>query len=197
MRAAVVVADILAQDALGVALAEDEDVIEAVATKCPDQTLANSVRQRRSRRRAKASHPETTKPSTERRVVNAVAVEQQEARWRVADCLDHALRDPRARRVRGHPNVDNPAALERDNNERVERLEMHGDHREEVAGPNLRGVVPEKGRPALSAAAGQVLWAILADRARRYTPAELRELAGNPVLAPQPVLSPHAPDEVA
>jgi hypothetical protein len=71
-----------------------------------------------------------------------------------------------------------------------------GTHREQIAGPNLRPVVPEKGRPALSAAAGQVLWAILGDRARRYTPADLRELAGNPVLASQAVLSPHTPDEV-
>jgi hypothetical protein len=31
MRAAVVIADVLAQDALGVALAEDHDVVETVA----------------------------------------------------------------------------------------------------------------------------------------------------------------------
>jgi hypothetical protein len=49
MRAAVVVADVLAQNALGVALAEDQDVIEAVATERSHQALTNRVCQRRPR----------------------------------------------------------------------------------------------------------------------------------------------------
>ena len=56
-------------------------------------------------------------------------------------------------------------------------------------------MVPEKDSPGLTATTLQVLWAVLRDRARRDAPAELRELAGNPVLAPQAVLSPHTPDE--
>jgi hypothetical protein len=46
---AVVVAEVLAQDALGMAFAEDHDVVKAVATKRPNQTFANRVRQRRPR----------------------------------------------------------------------------------------------------------------------------------------------------
>jgi hypothetical protein len=46
--------------------------------------------------------------------------------------------------MRGDIYVDDPAALEGDDDERIERLEMHGDHDEEVGGPNLRSVVPEK-----------------------------------------------------
>src|SRR5580693_9320891 len=99
------------------------------------------------------------------------------------------------RRVRGDTHVHDPAALERDDNERVERLEVHGDHREEIAGPYIGGVAPEKGSPGSTAATLQVLRAVLRDRARRDAPAELRELASNPVLAPQAVLSPHPPDE--
>ena len=56
-------------------------------------------------------------------------------------------------------------------------------------------MIAEKGRPALPAASRQVSRAVLGDRARRDVPAELCELAGNPVLAPQAVLSPNAPDE--
>ena len=48
MGAAVVVADVFAQDAFGVPLAEEQDVIEAVATERPNQALANRVRLRRS-----------------------------------------------------------------------------------------------------------------------------------------------------
>jgi hypothetical protein len=97
--------------------------------------------------------------------------------------------------VGGDTDVDDPAALEGDDDERVKGLEMHRDDGEEVAGPNLRGVVTEKGHPVLPAATRQVLRPVLGDRARRDTPAELRELAGNPVLSPQAVLSPHTPDE--
>jgi hypothetical protein len=141
MRAAVVVADVLAQNALGVALAEDQHVIEAVATERSHQALANRVGQRRSGRREKAPHPEAAKPHAEARVVDAVAVVQQIAWRRVADSFDHSLRYPRTRRVRGDTHVDDPAALEGDDDQRVERLEVHSDHREQVASPNLRGVV--------------------------------------------------------
>jgi hypothetical protein len=120
----------------------------------------------------------------------------QQIAWRgVADGLDHALSDPRARRVRGDTDVDDPAALEGGDDEPVKGPEVDCDHREEVARPSLRRMVPEKGSPGLTAATLQVLWAVLRDRARRDAPAELRELAGNPVLAPQEVLSPHTPDE--
>ena len=133
MGAALVVAEVLTQDALGLALAEDHDVVQAVATKCPNQTLADGVRQRRPGRREKASHPETTEPSPDARIVDAVTVAQQIAWRRVADRLDHALCEPRARRML---HVDDPAALEGDDDERVKRLEVHGDQCEEVAGPN-------------------------------------------------------------
>jgi hypothetical protein len=77
------------------ALADDHDVVHAVATKRPDQTLAGGVGQRRPERREKASHPETTEPSPEARVVVAVAVAQHIAWRRVAHRLDHAMGDPR------------------------------------------------------------------------------------------------------
>jgi hypothetical protein len=66
MRAPVVIADVLAQDALGVTFAEDQDVVETVAPERPHQALANSIRQRRSGRRQKTSHPEAAEPGTKR-----------------------------------------------------------------------------------------------------------------------------------
>jgi hypothetical protein len=99
MRAAVVIADVLAQDALGVALAEDYHVVETVATERPHQALANRVRQRRSWRREKTSHSEAAEPGTETRIVDAVAVVQQIARGRVGDGLNARLGVTR-RRIR-------------------------------------------------------------------------------------------------
>ncbi len=59
------------------ALAEDHDVVHAVATKRANQTLADGVSERRPGRREKASHPETTESSPEARIVDAVTVAQQ------------------------------------------------------------------------------------------------------------------------
>jgi hypothetical protein len=73
MRAAVVVADVFAQDALGAPLAEEQDVIEAVATERPNQALANRVCLWRSWRREEAPHPKTAEPRAETRIVDAIA----------------------------------------------------------------------------------------------------------------------------
>jgi enoyl-CoA hydratase/carnithine racemase len=95
VRAAVVAADVFAQDALGVALAEEQEVIEAVATERPNQALANRVGLRRSGRRAEAPHPKTVEPRAEARIVDAIAVVQQIARgasptaWTMR-CATHA-----------------------------------------------------------------------------------------------------------
>jgi len=91
MWSAVVVAEVFAQDALSVAFAEDQNVVEAVATERPHETLAYCVPQRCSGRRGKAFHPEATEPPPEARVIDAVAVVQQIAWRRVTDGLDHAL----------------------------------------------------------------------------------------------------------
>ena len=56
---------------------------------------------------------------------------QQIAWGGVADGLDHALSDPRARRVRGDTDVDDLAALEGGDDEPVEGPEVDGDHSEE------------------------------------------------------------------
>jgi hypothetical protein len=76
MRAAVVIADALVQDSLGVALAEDHHVVEAVATERPHQALANRVGHRRSGRRKEAPHSKTAQPHAEAPVVDAVSVVQ-------------------------------------------------------------------------------------------------------------------------
>jgi hypothetical protein len=96
MGAALVIADVLAQDALGMALAEDQDVIEAVATECPHEALANRVCQWRSGRRQKTPHPEAAEPHAKARVVDAVAVVQQirggaSPTASIMRCATHAL----------------------------------------------------------------------------------------------------------
>jgi hypothetical protein len=144
MGAAVVIVDVLANDALGLALVEDQDVIEAVARERPHQALANRVCHRCPGRRKEASHPKTAQPPSEARVVDAVSVVQQIAWRRVADGLDHALCYPRARRMRGDTYVDDPTALKGHDDEPVEGPEVDGDHSEEVASPTCEAWLRRK-----------------------------------------------------
>jgi hypothetical protein len=76
MGAAVVIADVLANDALSASVVEDQDVIEAVATERPHQALANRVGHRRSGRRKEAPHSKTAQPHAEAPIVDAVSVVQ-------------------------------------------------------------------------------------------------------------------------
>jgi hypothetical protein len=74
MGAAVVVADELAQDAFGVPLVADDNVVEAFPPKGADHSFAKRVRLGRSRRREQALGAETFHPLAEPRAVDRVAI---------------------------------------------------------------------------------------------------------------------------
>src|SRR5215475_6212061 len=57
--------------------------------------------------------------------------------------------DPNGRRMRGHIDVEDPAALMLDDKETVQNSEGHGRHGEEVEGDDRLAVVANKGQPPL------------------------------------------------
>jgi hypothetical protein len=65
--------------------------------------------------------------------------------------------------MRGDADVHDLSAFEREDYEAVEHLEPETYDSEEVAGPDLRGVIAHEGRPGLTAAAVEVAWSILGD----------------------------------
>ena len=142
-------------------------MIEAVAPKRSDDSLAVRVGSRRSRRRKELSNPEAVDPTSKSGAINAIPIVQEEA-WRqaVADRFDHALGCPLGRRIRGDADVHDLEAFEREDYEAVEHLEAETHDGEEVASPDLREVIAHERRPGLTAAAVEVPWSILGDGTR-------------------------------
>lgn len=97
----------------------------------------------------------------------------------------------------GHADVDDRAALEREDHETVEHAEAQAHDGEEIARPDLGQVIAQEGRPGLAATPTDVAWPIFADGARRNDPSEFAALGGYDPLAPERVLSPHSANQRA
>ena len=143
---------VLAQHAGEVALAEDEHVVEALAPHAPQEALAYGVGQRRADRGAQDADPAPRRDACERRPVLAIVVADEEARPRIEERgLTQLPGDPGVGRVLRHADVGHAARAERDDEERVQVVEGEVGDREEVAGPDVRGVIAQEGRPRLPA----------------------------------------------
>src|SRR5262245_5098875 len=105
MRARVVeTADILCQDPLQMAVIEDEQVIQAVASHGPDPTLCNGVGSRRSEWRANLGNTNSAHPTIECGTITAVAVMNKKS-GRLAipgTAFDNLLSRPRGGGIRRH-----------------------------------------------------------------------------------------------
>jgi len=80
MRAAMVVTDVLAQDALCVSLIHDDHVVEAFPPKGSDHSFAIRIGLRCSRRRGETPRAEALHPAPEPGAVDRVAIVDEEAR---------------------------------------------------------------------------------------------------------------------
>jgi hypothetical protein len=110
--------------------------------------------------------------------------------------LTQLLRDPGVGRLPRHPDVDHAARAERDDDERGQRAEEEVRHRQEVAGPDLGGVVAQEGRPRLPARPrGARTGQVGLDRALGHADAEIAQLAANPLGPPARVLGRQPPDQ--
>ncbi len=89
--------------------------------------------------------------------------------------LAQLLGDPGIRRAARDADVDDPPRAERDHEERVHRPEAEIRDGEEIAGPDVRGVVAQEGRPCLTRAARRArLPQVALDRALAHADVELQ-----------------------
>ena len=123
VRPAMVVADVAMEHPLGVALIADDDVIEAVAAERPDHAFREGVRLRCPRRSGEQAGAKPPNSCAERRVVDGVAVVDEEARDMigVGGSLDHPLRSPGSVRVLGHGDVNQAATAQGEHDEHVQQ----------------------------------------------------------------------------
>jgi hypothetical protein len=194
-----VVGDVLADYAFGMATVTDEHVIEAAAPNGSDHPLSERICLGRSGRRGEWTNTEATNAGAKRRSKHRVAVVDEESRDMpsIDGGLDETLGGPCGGRVLGNADVDQTTAFEGEHDEHVEHLKSGGDDGEEITGPGLVKVVAYERHPPLPASARQPRRPVLRHCAGRDNVAELGQLTADHVLVPGCVVTPHAADEVA
>jgi len=194
-----VVGDVLGQNALGVALVVENDVVGTASSDGPDDAFGKRICLRGAGWSDKNPSAEPADAPAERTAVDRVAVVDHEP-GDLADIgggFDEALGGPGGSGVMGDSDVDQPTAMEREHHEDVEHAESGRDDGEKVTSPRLVQVIPNECRPPLATVTGQPGWPVLGHGPGRDDVPELGQLASNHVLAPSCVLSPHAANEAA
>jgi hypothetical protein len=106
------------------------------------------------------------------------------------------LRDPGISRRSCHPDMDHPSCLELDDEESEERSKEEISHLQEVAGPDICGMIAQKGRPLLSSGPqGANRSHILLNGPLAQVNAQFQEFATNPFSAPESILRRHLSDQ--
>jgi hypothetical protein len=134
-----------------VALAEDEQMIETLAPHAAEEPLAGGVGARGADGRAQ--HPDAACGGevVEARPILAVVVADEEARGCTERCrLAQLLGQPGVGRVARHADVDDTPRAVRDDEEGEQRPEEEVGDRQEVARPDLEGVVAQERGPRLA-----------------------------------------------
>src|SRR5450631_2019265 len=195
----VVVRNVVVEDALGVVLVPDDDVVEAVPAERTDHALAERVGLGCARRRGEESGAESADAAAKVGAVDRVAVVDEEARNLMSICrgLDDALRGPAGAGMVGNGGVDDLAAAKGEHDEHVEDAESGGQDEEEVAGPGFMQMVAYEGVPTLATLTIEAGWTVLGDGARGDLVAELGQFGGDDLLTPGGIVAPHSPDECA
>jgi hypothetical protein len=139
-----IVGEVAGQDAAGVSLAEDEDMIQALAPDRADEPLRERVLPRAARRRENLLDPHALHAAAKLLTIDLVAI-TQEIGWRglVREGVHDLLGGPGGGGVLGHVEVDDPPAVVREHDEDEQNSEASGRHGEEIDGDQVADVVHE------------------------------------------------------
>src|ERR1017187_8158251 len=199
MGPAMIVGEVVVENALSMLLVFEDDVVEAVPAQGADDPLAEGIGRGRARWCGEESGAECSDAALEVGAVDRVSVVDEESGdlLGIAGRLRKALGGPAGAWVLGDAGVDDRASAEGENDEDVKDAESPRDEDEEVAGRGLVQVVADEGSPALATLSVQTRRAVLGDGARGDLVAELGQFGGDDLLTPFGVLAPHPPDEFA
>jgi len=191
------VGHVLPEHAGEVALAEDQDVIQALAPYAPQEALAHRIRPWRTigrshdRDATRRRHPREGRPESAVVVVDEIPRALVE-RGRLAELL----RDPGVRRVPRHAHMDDAPGRQGDDEEGEQGSEGQIRDWQEVARPDVTGVVAQERRPGLPPRArGNGTAQVGLDGPLRHPDTELQELAAYPFGTPERILGRQPPDQ--
>jgi hypothetical protein len=125
VRASPIVGQVFGEDALGMALVSEENVVGATSSYGADHALRKCVRLRRTRRRDQGPRAKSANSGVEHTAVDGVAVMDEEMGSMVGvdGRLDNTLGGPGRGGMRGDAEVDQTTSAEREHDEDVENAE--------------------------------------------------------------------------
>jgi hypothetical protein len=144
----VVVANVAAQESAEMVLAENEEMIQALAADGADHALCKGVLPRRARGDADLADPQPFDATGEVLTVDRVSIPEEVSRRRFLwKHLDQLARHPEGRGVLGNIDAKEFAAVVAEDDEDKEQAEGEGGDNEEVDGDELSGMRGEEGAP--------------------------------------------------
>jgi len=188
---------VLAEHAGQLPLAADEHVVEARATRAPEEPCAHGMRLWRARRGPQDRDATGRRDAGARRPARAIVVADQGARALAeGGGLAPLLGDPGVGRLARRAQVDDAPRGQFDDEAGAQRPEEAVGDREEVARPAVGDVVAQERRPRLPARARRAVAAQLGlARALRHADAQLAQCAAAPRGTPARVLGRQPPDQ--
>ncbi len=188
---------VLAEHAGQLPLAADEHVVEARATRAPEEPCAHGMRLWRARRGPQDRAATGRRDAGARRPARAIVVADQGARALAeGGGLAPLLGDPGVGRLARRAQVDDAPRGQFDDEAGAQRPEEAVGDREEVARPAVGDVVAQERRPRLPARARRAVAAQLGlARALRHADAQLAQCAAAPRGTPARVLGRQPPDQ--
>src|SRR5450756_754199 len=193
----VVVVEELHQYPPQVALADRNQVVEALPGGCPHPTLGDRVRAGRPNRSPQTLDSQVGRALSEVGAPDPVTVMDQISRLAVPGRgFDQLPPDPSSGRMGSHFEVGQLATPMTDEEDDVERLEGQRLDDEEVGGPDRLSMVGKEGAPTLAGRPRLATPAVAADRARTDHDAELEELAADTLGTPERVRARHGGDQL-
>ena len=163
----VVVVDELRQDPPQVALADGDQVVEALLAGGPHPAFRDRVRTGRLNRGPQALDSQAGGALAEVGAPDPVTVMDQISRLAVPGCgFDQLPPDPCGGWMGGQLEVDKLTTPVTDEEDDVERLEGQGLENKEVGGPDRLRMVSKEGAPTLAGRSRMATAAVATDRAR-------------------------------
>src|SRR5882757_5971659 len=176
-------------------LAEDDDVVQALAPDRSDQSLGNAILPRRGWCGRLVANGHGAKSARDDGAVDPVAIADEVVRSLIPrKCLRYLTCNPFRRRICCDVDPDEVSAVEPDDDEGIEQVEADGRDDKQVHGGNVWRVVTQEGPPSL-AGRPPPFDHVFGDARLRDLKPELEQFAVDAWRAPKRVFDAHPPDQ--
>jgi hypothetical protein len=145
----VVIAGISLQDPAQVRLAQDDDMVEALAPDRSDQSSAKLFCQGDAGAMGLSRMPMNSAHSDI--AIDAIAIPDEVARRFIPrECFRYLVRDPFCCWILCHVDPDQLSPIQPDHDEGIEQAETDSRDHEQIHGSDVWGMVPQKAAPSLA-----------------------------------------------